>query len=1039
MPPRPDVDEAKPFASTMNILLDDVMKEILTLISEQPEEDRRAAKMHVESLSATPDMERVLGSKGFKKSIASRTTDLTQPEHPFYASLGATWDFHDDLIIYAYDRQTSVDSLNIPYYLECLQGIADGRKSEDLQTKAAIEASSGRISVRDFRKAYKTLGFDYPSSYLTDATIIGTFQARTTDAPSHEDTSRDALRIIGEHRSSVAIRDVASNEIRTYEQALDYLNATEAIDDSFLTSLYQLKVDENPLNKQLARNAISLIAEKRKSSALQAWLDTGHLGDVEMDVGHAYNCLGIDDRTLDDDMIVTTYNIAVADSPSRTDELKRALSAIAKSKGSQILSSFLNNGKVTSEHPLAEWPVGLDNIGNTCYLNSLLQFYFTVKPLRELVLNFDMYKESTGQRRGRKQVGSRSVSLKEIERAQRFIYGLQKLFQNMISAPSPQVTPEQELARLTLVSSSVEEHIRRQSILSAHRPSLGAIDGQQIQGPLNPKQHAALNNQSAISVNEETPTVNGSGAFQDSGNDTSSEATLVEAPLIDVDAAEKQDDGDYMMIDAVDQKQQGQILEDKENLPPRKAFDAQHPASEVQTSPLTETSSSRTNEQAQQIQTQPYGDRTEAMELTDETIDLTESPRHPPPVPPRQKPKENKKAIQEEVEIGAQQDVTEVIANVLFQLECAIRAEAVDVNGEQIDQVKNLFFGKQKSYTTNAQGVIRTKEEYISDIKVDVASGARDVYAALDAAFDVQEVEVGLNVEPQYSTISQLPPVLQILVQRAQFDPEKKTSFKSNHHLELKETIFMDRYMDSTDKELLAKRQECWKWKQDLAALQARKTQLTKTELGLSVPDILTSTVKYIQEVANLDPEDPIEMEPDVVADIESAAKDATEEIIGIDERMKTLTTNISSQFADLRTLPYRLHSVFIHRGMVSSGHYWIYIFDFLRNIWRKYNDGYVTEIKDVAEIYEHEDSSRPATPYFLVYVKDEIRANLVDAVCRQIIEQHEYGTQDTVMKDDSQGSAAFQEPSGPEEISNTPAPTGSWDSATQETGSVAW
>lgn len=34
-------------------------------------------------------------------------------------------------------------------------------------------------------------------------------------------------------------------------------------------------------------------------------------------------------------------------------------------------------------------PIGLDNIGNTCYLNSLLQYLFTVKPIRDIVLNYD--------------------------------------------------------------------------------------------------------------------------------------------------------------------------------------------------------------------------------------------------------------------------------------------------------------------------------------------------------------------------------------------------------------------------------------------------------------------------------------------------------------------------------------------------------------------------------------------------------------------------------------------------------------------------
>lgn len=34
-------------------------------------------------------------------------------------------------------------------------------------------------------------------------------------------------------------------------------------------------------------------------------------------------------------------------------------------------------------------PIGLDNLRNTCYLNSILQYFYTVKGVRSTVLNFD--------------------------------------------------------------------------------------------------------------------------------------------------------------------------------------------------------------------------------------------------------------------------------------------------------------------------------------------------------------------------------------------------------------------------------------------------------------------------------------------------------------------------------------------------------------------------------------------------------------------------------------------------------------------------
>lgn len=51
--------------------------------------------------------------------------------------------------------------------------------------------------------------------------------------------------------------------------------------------------------------------------------------------------------------------------------------------------------------------------------------------------------------------------------------------------------------------------------------------------------------------------------------------------------------------------------------------------------------------------------------------------------------------------------------------------------------------------------------------------------------------------------------------------------------------------------------------------------------------------------------------------------------------------------------------------GSASFGHYWIYIYDFQRKLFRKYNDGYVTEVADPQEVFTHGDIN-PPTPYFL-------------------------------------------------------------------------
>lgn len=95
----------------------------------------------------------------------------------------------------------------------------------------------------------------------------------------------------------------------------------------------------------------------------------------------------------------------------------------------------------------------------------------------------------------------------------------------------------------------------------------------------------------------------------------------------------------------------------------------------------------------------------------------------------------------------------------------------------------------------------------------------------------------------------------------------------------------------------------------------------------------------------------------------------------------------LSSQFSSLGKLPYLLYAVFVHHGSVSFGHYWIYIRDFEKDVWRKYNDEYVTEVQNLDEIFKQTDTKNPPTPYFVVYINDDMWSRVVDPVCRDIPE----------------------------------------------------
>lgn len=62
-------------------------------------------------------------------------------------------------------------------------------------------------------------------------------------------------------------------------------------------------------------------------------------------------------------------------------------------------------------------------------------------------------------------------------------------------------------------------------------------------------------------------------------------------------------------------------------------------------------------------------------------------------------------------------------------------------------------------------------------------------------------------------------------------------------------------------------------------------------------------------------------------------------------------------------------------------------MFDFERQLWRKYNDSYVTEVHNTDEIFGSPDDRNPPTPYFVVYIHDKMRARVAQPVCRDVVD----------------------------------------------------
>jgi ubiquitin carboxyl-terminal hydrolase 25/28 len=371
------------------------------------------------------------------------------------------------------------------------------------------------------------------------------------------------------------------------------------------------------------------------------------------------------------------------------------------------------------------------------------------------------------------------------------------------------------------------------------------------------------------------------------------------------------------------------------------------------------------------------------------------APEKPPPIPPRNKSglvistSESKNIIPDDDlwRFGTQQDVTEVIGNVTFRMQCAIKPTSIEEgSGEQIDVIRDTFFGSSTTYTQKPQSLERKHEAWPTIIVYPGKGVVRDIYEAIDVVFDEQKVEVDNTVCPQYSCIGKLPPVLQIQIQRTDYDKDSQRSSKNRTAVMFPETIYLDRYIDDGDPNsaTMKRRRETWSWKEKLRSLEARREVLENSKSEINIPEALIAT-KDIVDIFQEEEIDGLDVATTLPEALEERLSEVTSELQELSEQITTLKQHLRNQFTDMRRYEYKLHSVFIHRGEAGGGHYWVYIYDFEHDIWREYNDEYVTEVQDRRRIFDQQGGAAEGTPYYLVYVRSSDQQDLVDAVCRDV------------------------------------------------------
>ncbi|KAJ7459049.1 hypothetical protein B0H11DRAFT_2060211 [Mycena galericulata] len=768
-----------------------------------------------------------------RADLDSAKRAILETRHEEWRSLGMTpTTYSPELLTFAYLAQCRCDPDHTIDYFSSLRTLSRALESSGsdpfmLVQLIASEGSRGRFAHEDIEAAAATLGFG-AEGYLK--VEYGT------------DVSDEFV----EH----AWKD---------RRKRDYENG----------DTLQNKADE----------ALKILAAARGSHALRkAWENR----DI-MDPDLAYRTLEVP-KTTDEEMLITVFNMRLEEQPSQIEKMKTALKVIAFFRNSERLRKFLEIGHdpgAIVEPTRMDLPRGLNQLGNTCYLNSLLQYFYTIKELRAAVRPMDgIDKKSieddklTDDDLKRHRVGGRLVTRREIIRSKKFISRLANLFHELEYCEAAAVTPHLELAKLALVTSKDEEEDEDKG-------------------------------------------------GTDSSNDT--DATLVDDGPARITASDQPD--------ASSPTQDSAMNMDTDNAPVRS------------TSPLASGEASSSKIPA-------------APSAADSTV-----AKKPPQLPPRKTTEVSDSTMM----FGKQHDVAECMDNCMFQIETALlKFDAMSGSQEDANKtsvVKRLFYGKIRqriaSDEPQSRSSVHEKEDLFSHLPVNVADDGVDIYDGLSGYFD-DVVEFQGKKARMEVTLLETPPLLQIQLQRVQFNRDTLQPYKSQAYVKFGETIYMDRFLDSADPQKKARAKVI---QAELTKCRERiRTLLTGKRIG-TYATILKNVHAFVSAQDGVDDE--------LVTDLRTEQEQIGHEIDLLRVRIDELKDALEELWRDCTDAPYELTSVFIHRGSSPSwGHYFFYS----RHLpdspdsWFKYNDSDVTVI-DKSEVLADTTGST-ANPYLLVFAR---------------------------------------------------------------------
>ncbi|OTB01977.1 hypothetical protein M426DRAFT_25139 [Hypoxylon sp. CI-4A] len=635
-------------------------------------------------------------------------------------------------------------------------------------------------------------------------------------------------------------------------------------------------------------------------------------------------------------------------------------------------------------------PPGLRNIGNTCYLNSLLQYFYNVKLIRDLVLGFDEIKLELDEdvvKQRRTGGNGTSVNLEEAIVARQFVEMLQGLFADLESTSEQAAQPSQKLANTAL--SSAREILEQQPqnvpppLPARPSPAPPVVDGAVSQAPMEMDKDAV--NITVESVNDKL----------ELASSRSSQTLVDEADDVTMS---------YIELKTPDEKSPV-VVESNEDVTMQDSADFWTLDAKVAEVSRRLEHSDRSGTSQQDVS-----------EIIGNILEhFMRAIRADGPMPDNPKLQSDK--------------ITQAFFTTIVN--CTIKTKKSFSPHDTVSRIEesplNVEIVPERWITAYPEEADQASEG------INTQGAANNVsctlYEALDRYFSYEPFDDGNRA--RYSSIRTLPPILHICIQRS------TPKGKNKNPVILPEDLFLDRYMESEkDSPVWLARKRAWALKERLKELKSKpsdkSSDVPEHTLQGKEAEFKNKDVSFddqsIMALASLgDTPEEAQQEEELRLDTgigrKRKVRDLSESLECVLAKkiihpnssagQTILVDSLSDRFSDMiwetseplrkmveqETLDlrqkeeaifdsmtnekYSIHAVICHRGGTAAGHYWVWIRDFRRNVWYRYNDETVTEDGRGTEAVL-KDLNETGDPYYVAYVRDELREELVDVPPRR-------------------------------------------------------